>query len=83
MSPGPRYNAPCKDACESRGEDYFWCHTSDSWDYCSPKGDFIAWNENERELQKLKDVPVDQMLLQGSNCLFCETQEKKSLNLFF
>merc|ERR1712032_1140413 len=32
------YNKPCKDACEGRGEDYFWCHTIDnSWDYCSPK----------------------------------------------
>lgn len=32
-----RYNKPCKDSCESRGEDYFWCHTFDSsWDYCSP-----------------------------------------------
>ena len=34
-----RYNKPCKDSCESRGEDYFWCHTFDnSWDYCSPTG---------------------------------------------
>jgi len=33
-----RYNKPCKDACEGRGEDYFWCNTLDnSWDYCSPK----------------------------------------------
>jgi len=33
-----RYNIACKDACEGRGEDYFWCHTIDnSWDYCSPK----------------------------------------------
>jgi len=32
------YNKPCKDACESRGEQYFWCNTLDnSWDYCSPK----------------------------------------------
>ena len=36
-----RYNEPCKDACEGRGEDYFWCNTvAGSWDYCSPKGDF-------------------------------------------
>jgi len=32
-----RYNEPCKDACESRDKDYFWCNTIDSWDYCSPK----------------------------------------------
>lgn len=33
-----RYNKPCKDACASRGEDYFWCKTIDnSWGYCSPK----------------------------------------------
>merc|ERR1712112_676803 len=25
------------DDCLSRGEDYFWCNTIDSWDYCSPK----------------------------------------------
>jgi len=39
-----RYNKPCKDACEGRGEDFFWCNTIDrdhtipyNWDYCSPK----------------------------------------------
>ena len=24
-------------ACGNSGEDYFWCPTSTSWDYCSPK----------------------------------------------
>ena len=39
ISHSPRYNKPCKDACASRGEDYFWCKTIDnSWGYCSPKG---------------------------------------------
>merc|ERR1719460_3607404 len=39
-----RYNKPCKDGCEGRGEDFFWCNTIDrdhtipyNWDYCSPK----------------------------------------------
>merc|ERR1719180_230940 len=34
-----RYNKPCKNACEGRGKDYFWCDTleTDSWDYCSPE----------------------------------------------
>jgi len=38
-SPNPqrtRYNKPCSDACESRGESYYWCNTGSSWDYCSP-----------------------------------------------
>ena len=37
-----RYNKPCKNACEGLGKDYFWCDTleTDSWDYCSPEGEF-------------------------------------------
>merc|ERR1712012_1135657 len=38
-SPNPqntRYNEPCSDACESRGETYYWCNTGSTWDYCSP-----------------------------------------------
>jgi len=30
------YNEGCTDKCESRGESYYWCHTAESWDYCSP-----------------------------------------------
>jgi len=35
-----RYNKPCKNACASRGENYFWCDTwDDTWEYCSPKAE--------------------------------------------
>ena len=36
-----RYNKPCSDACESRGESYYWCNTGSSWDYCSPPGNTL------------------------------------------
>jgi len=33
-----RYDKPCRNACASHGENYFWCDTwDDSWDYCSPR----------------------------------------------
>ena len=32
----------CTDTCRTRGEKYYWCHTSKDdktkWDYCSPQG---------------------------------------------
>ena len=28
---------PCNDDCRKRGYDYFWCHTSNGWGYCTPK----------------------------------------------
>jgi len=35
-----RYDKPCKNACASRGENYFWCDTwDDTWEYCSPKAE--------------------------------------------
>lgn len=43
-SPSPqrtRYNNPCSNACESRGESYYWCNTGSSWDYCSPPVDTV------------------------------------------
>ena len=43
-----RYNEPCKDECLGRGYSYFWCNTLDnSWDYCSPKGDFNSFRRKE------------------------------------
>ena len=36
-----RYNKPCSDACESRGESYYWCNTGSTWDYCSPAGNIL------------------------------------------
>jgi len=35
-----RYDKPCRNACASHGENYFWCDTwDDSWDYCSPRAE--------------------------------------------
>ncbi|XP_069386469.1 COMM domain-containing protein 1 isoform X1 [Paralichthys olivaceus] len=31
-----KYNVPCKDNCEMRGYDYYWCNSRMGWDYCSP-----------------------------------------------
>ncbi|KAF0040116.1 hypothetical protein F2P81_008351 [Scophthalmus maximus] len=30
------YGVPCTDSCDKRGSDYYWCHSSSGWDYCSP-----------------------------------------------
>ncbi|XP_072544622.1 uncharacterized protein [Salminus brasiliensis] len=37
----------CKDdhPCATYGEDYYWCKTSDSWDYCSPP----LWNSKAKD----------------------------------
>lgn len=29
------YEELCNDACETRGNDYYWCNTKEGWDYCS------------------------------------------------
>jgi len=38
--PGTTLNkTECRDECDRRGKEYFWCHTEgDDWDYCSPAG---------------------------------------------
>ncbi|XP_051948308.1 uncharacterized protein LOC127619508 [Xyrauchen texanus] len=33
---GSKTGALCYDRCDQKGEVYFWCHTSQGWDYCSP-----------------------------------------------
>ncbi|XP_056305768.1 uncharacterized protein LOC130217645 [Danio aesculapii] len=33
---GSYTGAQCYDHCEQRGEYYYWCHTDEGWDYCSP-----------------------------------------------
>ena len=39
--------AACKTPCGQDGlfKDRYWCHTSDSWDFCTPKhhGQFISY----------------------------------------
>lgn len=30
------HSAECTDECARRKEEYFWCNTAESWDYCSP-----------------------------------------------
>ncbi|XP_060922150.1 uncharacterized protein LOC132995921 [Limanda limanda] len=39
------YGVPCSDRCEKRGYDYYWCHSQEGWDYCSP-GENIDYKGN-------------------------------------
>ncbi|XP_078541537.1 uncharacterized protein LOC144826949 [Lissotriton helveticus] len=39
------YQSVCQDECGREGDtDYFWCHTSSGWDYCSPLSDVTCRN---------------------------------------
>ncbi|XP_078542536.1 uncharacterized protein LOC144828319 isoform X2 [Lissotriton helveticus] len=39
------YHIICQDECGREGDtDYFWCHTSSGWDYCSPLSDVTCRN---------------------------------------
>ncbi|XP_060939321.1 uncharacterized protein LOC133016026 isoform X2 [Limanda limanda] len=39
------YGVRCSDRCEQRGYDYYWCHSQEGWDYCSP-GENIDYKGN-------------------------------------
>ena len=54
-----RYNEPCSDACESRGETYYWCNTGSTWDYCSPAGDYRDHHHHHRHYQRHCHCDVD------------------------
>lgn len=34
------YDAQCYDLCQKQKEDYYWCHTKNGYDYCSPRHNF-------------------------------------------
>ena len=54
-----RYNKPCSDACESRGETYYWCNTGSTWDYCSPAGDYRDHCDHHHHYQRHCHCDVD------------------------
>ncbi|CAB1441638.1 unnamed protein product [Pleuronectes platessa] len=39
------YDVRCSDRCEKHGYDYYWCHSEEGWDYCSP-GEHIDYIGN-------------------------------------
>nr|XP_043872982.1 uncharacterized protein LOC122761807 [Solea senegalensis] len=40
------YDLPCIDYCDKHGYSYYFCHTKEGWDYCSP-GVNVDYNGNE------------------------------------
>ncbi|XP_021328370.2 uncharacterized protein si:ch73-144l3.2 [Danio rerio] len=46
---GSYTDAQCYDNCEQRGESYYWCHTEQGWDYCSPNENTDYMNKQCKE----------------------------------
>jgi len=48
-SPNPKRTVlgeSCKSKCSTEGENYYWCKTESSWDYCGPSKDFSRLNSS-------------------------------------